>query len=399
MVTTSFRRPFRRMKIRFALRMARINGQGQCPIYYRLTKDGLKIPDQSTGLFCDPKAWQRQAQRVKGQDEAAQQTNDILDSIRRDLDGIYKDYLIRGTELTPAEVLNIYRGGDTVGQLAVRYLAILQATDRADGTIKRYRRSFDLLAEFVGDIAARHIQKKKAQAFWPWLYGKAYTRNYCNKVFQACRGLLDYAIREDHIEINPFAGIRLEWDGEVDLTCLTLQEVEWLKEQIWSDTLQKVVDAFLFMCHTGLHIGDYQRLTSEHVQTVRGQRMIVKPRMKAGKLRKGSMIAQVPLHPYASVLIARYGSVEDLPRMPDQRMNQYLKVIGERMDSGKKLTNITARKTFTNTAINHFRMSYEAVAGMLGHTSTRNVRHYGSVNEVRLLDEWQLGIERTEGEK
>lgn len=389
-------RKYHRMNIRFVLRKTRTNGKGECPVCFRLTKNRLQTSDYNTGVMVKPERWNHKAQRVRGSSKDVEDSNQILKNLYDELDGIYKEYLIMGTELTPKEVVNIYRGGDTVPELAKRYLNLLEDKDRAEGTIKRYRRSFDLLAEFVGgQTSIRRITKKQAHEFWPWLHGpKGFTQNYCNKVLQACRGLLDYAIRIDQLVKNPFAHIRLEWDGEMDITCLSKQELHRLHALEWNDRLQQVVDAFLVMCYSGMHIGDYLAFRTEDIVEITyadEEGEVVEQRMIRRKREKTNVTAMVPLHEEVERLIEKYGSVEDLPRISTQKMNDYLKLVQERIGTSKNLTNKIARKTFTDICINQFGMSYEAVAGALGHTSTRQVKHYGAIRERRILDEWNKG--------
>jgi integrase/recombinase XerD len=384
-------RPFHRMNIRYTLRRERTDSQGNCPIVCRLTKNGLRTPVFSTGLSCPPEKWNAAAQRIKGASKEVHEKNRLLEGLYNQLTGIYNDYLIMGTELTPGGLLEVFKGGDSVSQIGEKHLRILQEKGRAHGTIQRYQRSYDLLEEYVGiSTSIRQISKRQAHEFWSWLRAKKLTTNYCNKVQQAVKGLLDYAIRIDCLALNPFAHIRLEWDGELDTTHLTQEELDKLITLEWSDKLQRVVDAFVIMCHTGMHIGDYLTFDSTHLITITDEagtpyRMIVQKRGKTGKL------SRVPLHPEVKRIIGKYGSVEALPRISGQKMNDYLKLIAERISTPKLVTNKTGRKTFTDFCLNRYGMSYEATAGCLGHTSTRQIKHYGAIKEQRILNEWLAG--------
>ncbi|WP_353718788.1 site-specific integrase [Dyadobacter sp. 676] len=167
------------------------------------------------------------------------------------------------------------------------------------------------------------------------------------------------------------------------LTCLSDDELKALKTTEWSPRLQRVVDGFLFMCYTGLHIADYQKLNNNNVRNYQGQKFIEYRR------QKNDQPAIVPIGKEAQALIDKYGSVDDLPRISSQKQNDYLKVIAERIGTDKHLTNKVARKTFTDMSINQRGMSFEAVASMLGHASTDFVKVYGRVRENRIFAEWR----------
>lgn len=195
--------------------------------------------------------------------------------------------------------------------------------------------------------------------------------------------LFKYGIREGAVTINPFSGIVLEWDKELDTTFLSDEEVEAIKKVKWSDRLQKVADSFLFMCYTGLHISDYIAVDDSATYFVDDVEFMKIRRVKT------NIIAMFPVHSYAKHLIEKYGGVDKLPRISVQKSNDYLKFIAERIGTSKVLTNKTARKTFTNMALNEYNMSGDSVARMLGLTTTKLLKHYGSVSEKRIYAEWK----------
>ena len=187
--------------------------------------------------------------------------------------------------------------------------------------------------------------------------------------------------------MNPFKSISFTWENKFDLTRLEEWEIDALKNTKWSDTLQRVVDSFLFMCYQGLHISDYRKLAMSSIVTEDSVKWVSIARTKT------KVEANIPLHSYSELIIKKYGAVKNLPKIAGQTSNDHLKIIAERIGTKKHLTNKVARKTFTDMCINTYRMSDESVAAMLGHKSTKYVKKYGAVRKNRILAEWKDRID------
>ncbi|MCF2517147.1 site-specific integrase [Dyadobacter sp. CY351] len=377
-----------KIRVRFAQRRASINSSGKCGVACRIRVNGKKAREFATGLSIESIKWDSKSQQVKGATEAARECNRKLNAIRYEIEDIFQTQRSQGRVLSAQEVADVYNRKLSlvypVSRLASSFVDELITKDRSPKTILRYKRCYRYLLEYLGDdLLASSVDKKHVSGFWRWLKQRDLKNDYCNKITQACFGLFRFGIREGHISTNPFEGMSLEWTSEVDITCLSLGEVAKLKSHAWSTKLQKVVDSFLFMCYTGLHICDYQELKPSDQYIINGSEWL---KIKRVKTKVG---ASIPLHSYAKQIIDKYGGIENLPRISGQKSNDYLKLVAETVGIEKNLTNKMARKTFTDMALNEFNMSHESVAAMLGHTSTRQIKHYGSVNERRIFAEWK----------
>jgi site-specific recombinase XerD len=233
------------------------------------------------------------------------------------------------------------------------------------------------------DMPIAAIERTHVAGFWIWLKKKGLSQDYCNKLVQPCIGLFLFAIREGYIDRSPFAGIRLEWKKDFDTTCLSHGEIELITNKDWSDKLQRVADLFLFMCYTGLHISDYQSIEETDRYIFQGTEFMRVKRFKT------KVVAMFPLDPEALRIIEKYNGISNLPKISGQKSNDYLKLIAEGVGIEKNLTNKVARKTFTDRCLNDHGFSDEVVAVMLGHTSTRQLKHYGTIKERRILNEWK----------
>jgi len=98
-------------------------------------------------------------------------------------------------------------------------------------------------------------------------------------------------------------------------------------------------------------------------------------------------ILDVALHPKVLILIDKYGGVENLPKISNGTYNKALKQIQYTAGIEVKLTTKIGRKTFTDIMLNEMHISEEAVAAMLGYSSTRMLKYYGQADNRRIAHE------------
>lgn len=381
-----------KMRIRFVIRKATVNQAGQSPLNCRVTINGIKANEFSTRQSVNSDKWDSKLQRMTGKSDAAYQFNKRLDEIKVRLSEIYSEGRSRGVNLSAEEVKDIFIGKKEITMAYIKmsnlFIEELRLKERAKTTITRYKRCFAYLNQYLGkNINVDLIEKRHVSGFWKWLRAKAYLPDYCNKIVQACVGLFKFGIREGFIKYNPFAGISLEWSKDLDTTYLDENEVEAIRTADLSDRLRRVADSFLFMCYTGLHISDYRDITESLRYQSDGMEFMKIQRIKTG------VNAIFPLSEKAIEIINKYGGIDKLPKISGQKSNDYLKLIAEKVGISKNLTNKVARKTFTDQCMNNYGFSEEVIATMLGHTTTRQIKHYGRVREKRIAMEWRQKVE------
>lgn len=383
------------MRVRFVIRKNRINQIGTCPLNCRITIDGIKTNEFAIGVSVDPNKWDSKVQRMKGANAKAVEVNKLIEIVKSELDEIYLSARAVGKKLSAYEVKNIYTGvtdlSISISKLGEKYIDELTIKERAKATLIRYRRCFKYLTEYLkNDMGAESIERRHVSSFWIWLKSKKFHNDYCNKIVQACNGLFRFGLREGYVQKNPFEGFSLEWKKELDTTYVSNEEINKIKNYKWGVRLQRVADSFLFMCYTGLHISDYigvEKLTEYEVEEEEDGVMVKRRWMKYNRVKTG-IESKFPVHSYVKFLLIKYGGLSGMPRISAQKSNDYLKLIASATGITKNLTNKIARKTFTNMAINDFNMDFENVATMLGHTSTRQIKHYGTVSEKRIMSQW-----------
>lgn len=141
--------------------------------------------------------------------------------------------------------------------------------------------------------------------------------------------------------------------------------------------MAQVRDTFIFCCFTGLAFSDVKQLKQEDiVEDSNGVKWIRKERQKT------KIICNIPLRDIPLQILKKYENNPQcvikgvlLPILCNQKMNAYLKELGDICGVNKTITMHTARHTFATYALANG-VSMESVAKMLGHTNLQMTRHY-----------------------
>lgn len=180
------------------------------------------------------------------------------------------------------------------------------------------------------------------------------------------------AFESGKISKNPFAGYKIK-TAEEEQVYLEYDELKKIMDcRITDDRLDKIRDIFLFLCFTGLEWADLVNLKPiDVIINAHGQRYIKKPRVKTGV-------------EYVSIL---YGNATEiwhlykgnLPLVSLQKFNLYLKELMEVVGINKEVSSLTARHSYACFLLNTLKLPEEIVSKMLGHTSTKQTRHYAKM--------------------
>lgn len=150
--------------------------------------------------------------------------------------------------------------------------------------------------------------------------------------------------------------------------------------------LSKIRDVFIVQCFTGMSYSDIKRfdksatyLDSSTTTWIDGSRV------------KTGVDFDVPLLPKIAELIQKYDF--KLPVPSNQKMNAYLKEIGDIAGITKKLTTHLARRTFASL-LNEKGANITAIQRMLGHTKITTTQRYITTNRQFLKDEMEKAAAR-----
>ena len=153
-------------------------------------------------------------------------------------------------------------------------------------------------------------------------------------------------------------------------TCLTLEEVSLiLKVRFTTVRLDKIRDIFLFSCFTGLNYNDIKNLTTKNLVVTPNGKYWIKI-----YIQKSSVPMNIPLLDIPRIILEKYSEYSNstgllLPVPSIQKMNYYLKEVGEECKIEKQLTFNFARHTFVYTILKGNGLATETVNKLTGRKS------------------------------
>lgn len=179
--------------------------------------------------------------------------------------------------------------------------------------------------------------------------------------------------------VNPYVYFTMPRKEKLDPVYLTDDEVLRLKN-LSPDYgyLERVRDLFLFQCYTGLAYIDLMKFTKESVFIVDGYKTIKSSRVKTDEN-------------YITLLLPEAERIADkynyqLPKITNQKYNEYLKDIASMAGINKTLVTHSARHTFATYLLNKD-IPIETVARALGHASIKQTQHYARLLGKKVVDD------------
>lgn len=383
-------------KILFYIRKNQVNKDGTVCIMVRLTVSG-EVSQFSSKLNIDPKGWDVSQGKVSGNSVKARQLNDLLEDIRTSLKNHYRDIEVHEAFVTAEKVRNAFLGFTTKQQTLLELFKKhndnaekLVGISKTTATLAKYDRCYRRMEEFmkakynISDIALKEINHMFITDFETYLR----TVSLCNenttaKFMQTFRMIVIMAKNNGWIFTDPFINykIRLKSVDRGYLTDTELQKI--MKKKFATKRLEQVRDVFLFSCFTGLAYADIKSLkASEICISFDGKPWIMKHRQKTDTL------VNVPLLKIPLAILNKYeGQLpkgELLPVLSNQKLNSYLKEIGDLCGIHKNITFHLARHTFATTTTLAKGVPIETVSKMLGHTNIETTQIYARITNDKI---------------
>ena len=191
------------------------------------------------------------------------------------------------------------------------------------------------------------------------------------------------AIKEGYMMQNPFENIKVKSRTTSGFAFLTEEELNILtgmyKSHELTDNYHKVLEFFLFMCFSSLHITDAKRIRIEHISPTSFTYYRVKNRNS-----KPDPIL-IPLSSPLKTIInnASAGRKKGLlfeNMIADQKINEYIKTIAQKAGINKKLSCKAGRHTFATLFLQKTK-DLATLKEILGHTDYRETLVYAHVME------------------
>ena len=389
-------------RILFYVRKNQVNKEGKASIMIRLTING-DTSQFSSKLEVEPELWDVSSQKMNGNSLKARQLNSLLDDVRTSLKNHFHDIETHESYVTAEKVRNAFLG-ITIRQQTLlgtfrkhnEDVQKLVGISKSAATYAKYDRCMRRLEEFmqakyrIKDIALKEISHVFITDFETYLR----TQSGCNenttaKFMQTFRMIIIMAKNNGWIFADPFINYKIRLK-RVDRGYLTEPEIKKiLRKQFTCKRLEQVRDIFIFACFTGLAYIDVRNLTKKNIQTsFDGKLWIMTARQKT------DTAVTVPLLKVPQAILKKYErTLPDgrlLPVLSNQKLNSYLKEIGDLCGITKNITFHLARHTFATTMTLAKGVPIETVSKMLGHTNIVTTQIYARITNDKIGRDMQV---------
>ena len=396
-------------KVLYYLKRNAIRKDGRMPIVSRVTVDGV-IAQFNTKLDIQPINWSVKMGKAIGQTSDSKQFNAQLEQIKTSLHGIYHELQRKDNYVTAEKVKNEFLGisehHETLLDLFQKHnedVLKLVGISKSTTTYQKYERTRSHLEKFLllkyqlKDISLKEIKPLFIWDFEVYLMttGKCQT-NTTAKFMQYFKRIILIARNNGLIAIDPFANYKIHLT-KVDRGYLTQENVEKiLKKEFAIKRLELVRDIFIFSCFTGLAYIDVKNLTEKNVRTSFDGNLWIMTKRQKTKVESNILLLDVP-----KMILDKYKGKSPnnqlLPILSNQKMNSYLKEIGDICEIDKELTFHLARHTFATTITLAKGVPIETVSKMLGHTNIKTTQIYARITDSKISNDMQALAGKLQG--
>ncbi len=394
-----------RIFVSFFLYKSRQTQKGGIPIFARITHEGKRL-NHNTGLFIEEKSWDAKKYQVKGNKPEAQEMNKLLASLRTKILSIYNSLLEQETPISLDLIKHRLAGADIERKTLLEALTYhndllakgtgiknAKATNTKYKTLERKVRSYIIHQYKRKDIFLKELNHQFVVNFEIYLKTvELISHNPTIKYIQFLKKITNMAIAHGWLDNNPFRNFKCSLKL-VERGFLTLDELQKLENKIIPNLrLARIKDIFLFSCYTGLAYADVKQLKPSHIIIgVDGGKWVNTFRQKT------NVRTSLPLLPQALAILEKYLELHSLegkrdfifPIPSNQKVNAYLKEIGDLCEISRKLTFHLARHTFSTTITLSNGVPIESVSKMLGHTNLKTTQIYAKVVDSKISQDMQ----------
>lgn len=365
-----------------------------------------KKAEFSLGILITPDEWDY----INGQlinKQKHMETHKIMINLESEIFRVLDDRLSKGLPVSAAIIKNIVEGKMSQDSkegaiyLLIPFIDSLierlekNKSEYTKETVQHYRTTKSHLIEFLNSTAKQDfplhiIDTLFLQEFddhlMSWVHPKlnrAMNRNTANKYHSKLRAVLHDAQRRKLINSNPYEGFKLRRvTPRSDF--LLEQEISFISlKRFDNQSLEVTRDYLLFSVWAGgLRMSDLKELKTHNIFEEDGYYFL----HLAGQEKTDNSV-HTPLLPGALAIFKKYRDYQSesgyiLPRLSHQKLNEYLKTIGDLAGVHKRMTHKISRHTFGTSICSRNGVPRHLTAAWLGHiTRSRTTDIYAQLTK------------------
>lgn len=322
--------------IRYYLKNAKIDKSGRIPVYLIFQHSGKQF-EYYTKEKCKPEQWDAEKMKFRRSMAGYQEANELLESLTDKLRKAYREARNAGTVITN-DLLRAALAGESKTvpaqyDLVKQYAAYLEArkTELKASTLKSMRNTLSRLTRYSSAVGGLRVDNYTGEVHGDLVaamlndMGPTSVGVVCKHLitfFTYCRDTL-------HLNLSPRHATIKKESAPSDRIHLTEADLQKLETATLPQHLDRVRDAFLFQCYTGLRYADLWRLKANHIEPRNGYRVIcILPEKSVSRHAAKIKRIEIPLLDHAERILNRYADPDAyrlLPVLSNQKMNDYVK--------------------------------------------------------------------------
>jgi integrase/recombinase XerD len=266
---------------------------------------------------------------------------------------------------------NLYKGTDQATNFIIYLKESIDKERFSDGTRKHKICTLEAVKRFGKIRTFADLTPKNILEFDEWLHDGSRTDVSVHTYHKHLRKVTRYLRMADMIPVDPYERVKLSRGKSKERQPLTEDELDKLRAIKLTEPMDHVRDLFIFAAYTGLAYCDVQVFNFDQMTEKIGNIYYI----DGERLKTGTKFFTPILTPAMEVL-KKYDY--NLPKITNQKGNEYLHLIQHAMGLRKSLTFHVARHSFATLAISHG-VPIEDVARMLGHEDIRTTQIYAKI--------------------
>ena len=184
--------------------------------------------------------------------------------------------------------------------------------------------------------------------------------------------------QQEMIPSNPYNFVKIKRGTVKDRIPLSEDELIKIRDTKYIGRLERVRDLFIFMAYTGLSYCDMEQFNFKKMAFEYKKIFFI----DYSRLKTGSNYF-TPILPPAMKILKKYDY--KLPKISNQKLNDYLHVIQADLKINKNITCHISRHSFATLMI-HYDISMEKTQKMLGHKDIKITQHYAKLQHQDIVD-------------
>ena len=383
-------------KIRYRLvynRKNTLNNQGTALVQIEalLHKRKLYI---STNVYLRPEEWDKDRAQVVNHPHAPALNAMLYEKII-ELQSVEIAYWKQGISPSLLDIKKAVKGHVTVDMTFLQFAhRSVAASKRRKGTKQNIYATLHHIKTFQGDLEIKDVNYKFIVEFEAYLRSTGLKVNSVGKHLRNVRTLVNEAINQGYLPLSdyPFRKFKIQKE-KPEHRVLTKKELAKLERMtLKSKSRQRVLDAFLFCCYTGLRFSDFKQIITKDISIQKGIVWVAFQSLKTAIKQK------IPISMLfggkAMAILEKYECIEKLNRIGcNADVNRSLKDIVTAAGISKRVTFHTARHTFA-TLLLADGVAITTIQKLLGHTSVKTTQIYSEVLDDTLTNDLKMVLKR-----